>query len=219
MNKGGKVHDSRLESLDLRSKVAMGALIATSICYVATKILMVVSLSGVMESSDGAILIMQGMVMVASGLGLIGCFLVAVIAWCMWAYRAYANLPEVFGIPIESSPGWAPGSFFIPFVNLFKPYQIMKEVWDKVAPSHEVGQHSWLSLWWACWIGQGVISRVTGEDMLETVGLGIYALLNGIEGVIYVCAAYGAVQVAYRITKFQCEYAGEGSARMADYFS
>lgn len=213
------MHDSRLESLDLRSKVAMGAVIATAICYATTNMLTVVSSSGIMESGNEAILMVLGLAMVASGLGLLGCLLVAVIAWCMWAYRAYANLPEVFGIPIESSPGWAPGSFFIPFLNLVKPYQIMKEVWEKVAPEREAADHTWLNLWWACWIGQGLISRATGEEALEVVGFGLYAMLNGIEALIYIGAAVGAVQVARSLTRFQLEYIGGESPHVADYFS
>ena len=212
------MHASRLESLDLRSKVAMGAVIATSLCYLATSGLTVFASSGVLETANEVFVGILGLALLGSAAGLICCLLTAMVAWSMWAYRAYANLPEVFGIPIENTPGWAPGSFFIPFINLFKPLQIMKEVWDKTAPERESGQHGWLNLWWACWIGQGFLSRVTGEESIELMGYAVYALLNVIEAGVYVGAACGAVQVVRRITKFQLEYAGGDSAHVADFF-
>ncbi|BDD08247.1 hypothetical protein FUAX_06790 [Fulvitalea axinellae] len=49
------------------------------------------------------------------------------ICFLMWMARAYANLKRT-GQETESSVAMSVWSYFIPIVNLFYPYQIMKEI-------------------------------------------------------------------------------------------
>lgn len=211
--------DGRLESLDLRSKVAMGAIVATALFFVIVSMLNIATAAGVMDALGEGPMMVFGLVLMMSGFGLLGCLFIAVVAWSMWVHRAYSNLPEMFGIPIDHTPGWAPGSFFIPFVNIFLPYKITQEIWDKIAPTEMVGQRGWLVFWWACWIGSGVLSRVTGnEELLMSMGVGVFAGVTMLESAVYVGAAFGAVQVARHITKFQIDYMGGGGSHVADFF-
>ena len=55
------------------------------------------------------------------------------ILFLVWLHRAYKNL-RASGVKTEMPPGWAVGSWFIPFLNLVQPYQAMKELWIKSDP-------------------------------------------------------------------------------------
>lgn len=86
-----------------------------------------------------------------------------IVFFCMWLYRASRNLVAL-GTPrhaLEYSPGWAVGSFFVPFVNLVVPYRAVRETWAKSEPA--VGDETYMSpsppggpafmkLWWAFWL-------------------------------------------------------------------
>jgi hypothetical protein len=55
------------------------------------------------------------------------------------------------------TPGWSVGWFFVPILNLFKPYQAMKEIWLASMPSDET---PWperkappvVGWWWILWL-------------------------------------------------------------------
>jgi hypothetical protein len=70
-----------------------------------------------------------------------------------WLYRAYANL-RAMGLRTESSPGATIGWWFVPFANLWKPYQLVRETAEKSG----AGGGGLVGWWWACWIASGVIS-------------------------------------------------------------
>ena len=76
----------------------------------------------------------------------------------MWLHRAYKNL-RAFSTwsRLDSSPGWAVGSFFVPFINLVVPYRAVKEVWEKSWPSDEgllsaPAAPATFPLWWTFWL-------------------------------------------------------------------
>src|SRR4029077_16520575 len=92
-----------------------------------------------------------------TGLGRFIVSIVAVVAFCMWFYRAYKNL-KGWRIPgLKYSPGWAVGYFFIPILNLFRPYQIAQEIWKASDPQvpleagfrwHDNKGSSLVGTWW-----------------------------------------------------------------------
>ena len=47
-----------------------------------------------------------------------------------WFRRAYYNL-GLAGLNTRFSEGWAAGAWFVPIVNLGRPYLIMNEIWEK----------------------------------------------------------------------------------------
>ena len=46
-----------------------------------------------------------------------------------WIYIANFNARQLGAAGMVFSPGWSVGWYFIPFANLWKPYQAMKEIW------------------------------------------------------------------------------------------
>jgi len=85
--------------------------------------------------------------------------LISCITFIMWFRRAYFNLHQKVNY-LAHSEGWAAGSWFVPIVCLYRPYQIMKEVYvetkelfTKKGLSEKVDYStSYLGWWWTLWI-------------------------------------------------------------------
>lgn len=93
--------------------------------------------------------------------------LVTVVAWLVWQYRAYANLRLVGSRETEYTPGWSVGYWFIPILNLFRPYQITAELWRRSELSNARDPLGGLSgpaligAWWIVYLVTGGVSRVS----------------------------------------------------------
>jgi phage FluMu protein Com len=90
------------------------------------------------------------------------------VPFLMWLYRSYANLTALGAQGLAFSPGWTVGYFFIPIVNLFRPYQVLQETWKGSDPDYaSTNSMAWkaapgsalVGLWWALWL----ISNVAGQ--------------------------------------------------------
>jgi len=88
-------------------------------------------------------------------------FVVTGIFFLMWIHRAHRNLPALGAQGLKYSPGWAVGGFFVPFLNIVRPFQVVKEIWKASGPDvHSGDASSWqysstsplLGFWWASWI-------------------------------------------------------------------
>ena len=94
------------------------------------------------------------------------------ITFLMWVHRAYSNLPFLGNDNPKTTPGWAVGWWFIPIASLFKPYDVIKEIyiwsWEGDA---EISTNT-LRLWWAFWIGIYVLSFI--EVYFSTTNLEEY---------------------------------------------
>ena len=103
-----------------------------------------------------------------------------VIATFIWIFRSSKNL-DVFGLQDRRfSPGWAVGWWFVPFMNLVRPYQVMKEIWEGSHPQNSSAQleqgnsvhnSGLLSGWWAGLILSGVLGNVVLRLALNTESL------------------------------------------------
>ena len=52
------------------------------------------------------------------------------ILFLMWVYRANYNVRCLGARDLRFTPGWSVGWFFVPIANLWKSYQVMKEIWQ-----------------------------------------------------------------------------------------
>ena len=97
-------------------------------------------------------------------------FAVSAITFIQWFRRAYFNL-HLRVNHLSHSEGWAAGCWFVPIINLFRPYQIMKELFqathfflkrNEVHTTEQLSTAS-LGLWWTFWI----IDRFFGQFVLK----------------------------------------------------
>ena len=78
--------------------------------------------------------------------------LAAFIILLVWIFRA-ATAAQRLGIPARRSPGWAVGAWFIPVINLWWPYQSLR---DLLPPEHPTRRRIlWL---WLGALGSGIVT-------------------------------------------------------------
>jgi hypothetical protein len=102
------------------------------------------------------------------------------VVFMVWQFRA-ARAARNLGIPAEHSPGLGVGSYFIPIVNLWFPYQALR---DCLSPRHEARR---FVLWmWLLWIFGGLITAGVVFAMAEARPLGISLLVIdvGLQGIL-----------------------------------
>lgn len=98
-------------------------------------------------------------------------------------HRARRNL-DLFGVDgMRFSAGWAAASFFVPILNLFRPYQVAKELWQASDAQEDGDWHATpvtglLNAWWAPWIVMAVLGRLQrslqrNEDWQAALFLGL----------------------------------------------
>lgn len=100
-------------------------------------------------------------------------YIIALIAsavtFIMWFRRAYYNLRIKTG-RTEYTDGWAAGGWFVPFLNLYIPYKIMKELFVKTdqylyneceQPYTTRLNKSYVTGWWALWLISGFVGNIS----------------------------------------------------------
>jgi hypothetical protein len=100
-------------------------------------------------------------------LAYLAAFIISAITFVEWFRRAYYNLHQKVS-HLSHSEGWAAGSWFVPIINVYRPYQIMKELYketkeyltQKGIEISESLSTKYLGLWWTLWLTNAVIGNV-----------------------------------------------------------
>lgn len=127
---------------------------------------------------------------IVNGLGL----LVAGIGTCMFMNRSNKNARALGATDMEFTPGWTVGVWFIPIINLFRPYYAMKEIqMASTNPTEDQWKNSepsgLLSPWWASWLIGRMIERFIDRFELRFGDLGIGGLIGRWIAVLMLVAA------------------------------
>ncbi len=95
----------------------------------------------------------------------IGTLILAGIAFIFWMHMAYRNLEPLRGLLQGHSPWWVIFGWIIPIISLFRPYQLMKEIYRDSSPGLPGRGEATplLPIWWALWLVGGWISSVAGN--------------------------------------------------------
>jgi hypothetical protein len=148
----------------------------------------------------------------------LGMMIVCVVVVGMWIHRASANA-HALSDEMTISPGWAVGWYFVPIMNLVRPYQAMREIW---MASHFRG--NWhgepapgiLGWWWGLWIVTNILANVSFRLSLnlepgETLDLVI--LLDLATAFLNVPLSLALISIMRRTAKAQ------GDARREETFA
>jgi len=146
--------------------------------------------------------------------GLVG--LAMPIAFLMWIHRAHRNLPALRAGPLRYSPRWAVGYFFIPILNLIRPYQVMREIWRESDPARlpapgddleatKVSSAAIVGWWWGTFllmlIARQAVRPFCGFDtpdaLVASMWIGVAIAIIGI------AAAVVAIVMVYRVDAHQ----------------
>ncbi len=102
-------------------------------------------------------------------------YIACIVFFILWFRRAYNNLNLSNKAYTKYAEGWAAGAWFVPFINLARPYFIMQEIWVKTQEAtHNLITHKngkIIGWWWVIWIinniGTNFINRYFKETDVE----------------------------------------------------
>lgn len=105
-------------------------------------------------------------------------YLVCIVLYSKWKYRSYSNLRSFDDQPLEMSPGWAVGFYFVPLMNLVKPYRAMKEIYNISGRKPVRTGTPLLGFWWGAWLFMNFFDNASnrvsaGVDTIEGLELAI----------------------------------------------
>lgn len=124
-------------------------------------------------------------------------FIVSGIVFINWFRRAYYNL-HLSTTHVSHSEGWAAGAWFVPIINLYRPYQIMKELYTKTSELIEERGVSFygdlnvgaLNIWWTLWIISGIMGQIEFRytrhaNTIEEISIStIISIIGNVLGVV-----------------------------------
>lgn len=139
----------------------------------------------------------------AIGFGQTVLYIASFVVLCMWIYRANKNLRSLRAAGLRFTPGWAVGWFFIPIVNLFRPYQVVSEIWKASDPKVDTTDDtSWKAVatspivgcWWALFLISAFVAQIAMRLVFS--GIELSDLLNA----TYAYMVSDGLDVAYLLT-------------------
>jgi multisubunit Na+/H+ antiporter MnhB subunit len=160
--------------------------------------------------------------LLAVGIGLASflAFVTTAVLFVIWMRHSYVNLKALGVRGLVYGPGWAVGAWFVPFINLVRPYSIIKEIWTESNPA-TVGQGSapmaftmrqaaqstpMFGAWWAFWIIDNGFANVVFRASIRAKTPDDQILLLWLELVssaLSIVAAALAIKVVRAITARQ----------------
>ena len=128
------------------------------------------------------------------------------VLWLAWLHRAYGNLALIGSKRSRFARSRALGYWFIPFLNLVRPFQVMKDLWLRSESMNDSDAYDdlpappLLSAWWGLSLTRGLSALAltslgqatsTPSDLIDITDLGM--LVNAL-GVVSALLAIGVVQ-------------------------
>lgn len=96
--------------------------------------------------------------------------IVSACTFIMWFRRSYYNLHQKAPF-VRRAEGWAAGGWFVPFMSLYIPYQIMRELYqstkmildDKFINPVPFFTTRFLGWWWGLWLINGILAQAVSR--------------------------------------------------------
>ena len=132
------------------------------------------------------------------GLSFLAVFITFFITYLVWKYRVYKNLYPLESQQIRFSPAGAVGWYFCPILQIWRPCQVMNDIWLGSNPGG-IGNipraaSGFVLLWWIAWLTDGIISQVsfrmmpkedaTIKALIDSTWLNVYANIAGIASLL-----------------------------------
>jgi hypothetical protein len=146
----------------------------------------------------------------------LGALVLTAVFFMAWTQRAYKNAAALGVLDQRFGSGWAIGGWFVPVLALWRPKQIVNDIWrtsDPDAPAI-LPRHRWedlpvpafLSAWWVLWLLGNFVDRASanygGDDAtLQELRVGDVLGLGG--SLLSIFAALLAIRVVAVTTRRQ----------------
>jgi Protein kinase domain/Domain of unknown function (DUF4328) len=116
----------------------------------------------------------------------VGWFVVTAWLWLAWFRRAYLNLPALGARRLRFRPWWAVGAWLVPVFSLFRPKQVLNDVWRASDPDLPPDQaDTWrrrpvaelLGWWWLAFLASVLVRSITTEAVHAAADFMLLGLL------------------------------------------
>ena len=163
------------------------------------------------DSLDMDIVNLSDTLDILSGIISLGISITTIVLFIRWFRRAYYNLHSIQSSEVSFQEGWAAGAWFIPFLNLVRPYQIMREIWtgtQRAMPHRypDILPATLVGSWWALYLIMNITANISlrmamgVEDIDDLINVAIASIIVEI---ITIPAAIIAIQVVKKISSFE----------------
>jgi hypothetical protein len=101
--------------------------------------------------------------------------IISAVVFIQWFRRAYHNISNF--AETDHTNGWAAGAWFVPIINWFRPFYIMRELWMKITnqlgedqlESKKFNYFFYTGVWWTLWIITSVLNNYLFRAEQETI--------------------------------------------------
>jgi hypothetical protein len=95
-------------------------------------------------------------------------YVVCAVVFIRWLHAAHRNLDVVAPGVRRYGHGWAIGAWFVPFMNFWRPKEIVNDVWRGSGTPTDYGRPPVLLLaWWLSWVAGLILGRFEIRAALE----------------------------------------------------
>lgn len=113
--------------------------------------------------------------------------IVCIVFFIMWFRRAYANLHRHGVTWLTYQEGWASLAWFTPFLNLVRPFQIMREIWIETQEAYlgrdKAESDLIIIFWWIFFLLSNFVdifgSQIQNSYVVEEMLMGTVIILIG----------------------------------------
>jgi hypothetical protein len=140
----------------------------------------------------------------------IGVYILTVVFFLRWLSRAYRNLPALSSQEPSFTSGWVIGAWFVPFLNLFRPFQIVRETWwvssfpreaDEATGHFTPSAPALIKWWWGVYLFAGFLGQAifrmsqSAKTIPELIGASHLSIVGDIVGVLAAVLAISVVRL------------------------
>jgi hypothetical protein len=106
--------------------------------------------------------------------------LFSAVFFISWTYRSYRNMTALGADRPRYGAGWAIGAWFVPFLGMWRPKEIINDIWRTSEPDDRAvlrpdqwrdrAVPGWLALWWGLYLCSAFADRLSarlGTDTIE----------------------------------------------------
>jgi hypothetical protein len=146
------------------------------ICVIVMAVLVAAG-DGVFRMPTAELAIYQGIVKAMSYLPA-----AAILSLMFWIFRANKNARALSPEALENSPGWAAGWFLVPIASLWKPYEVMREIYKASRTPHDWRKAKGTAIvgwWWGTYLLANfvAVAMLIAHSMNDAISLRRLALV------------------------------------------
>ena len=133
-------------------------------------------------------------------------YIVCIVLFSKWIHRSNKNASYFNLYPMRYSAGWSVGYYFIPILNLFRPYQAMKDIWlGSITPGHNA-KHTQVKVWWTLWIFETLTESVSSNFEEHSI---VSICISALTCVLLIFLCISAIKMVTTITSNQAALASD----------